>query len=142
MKGLVRFQEIADGRYIALIAPRYDVLPLIRRHFEARFAGRTWIIHDTARNTGLFFEGKAARSVAPAEGGPEAASGAPGEAEALCRDLWRRYYAAVNIPDRRNPRLHRQKLPRRYWPYLTEKAPGASSTEPIAAADASRPDRI
>lgn len=142
MKGLVRFQEIEGERHFALIAPRYDVLPLIRRHFEMRFANQEWIIHDTARNTGLFFDGKEAHSITPAEGGPEAASSDPGEAEALCRDLWRRYYAAVNIPDRRNPRLHRQKLPRRYWPYLTEKAPGAARGDLIAAADAPWPDRI
>ena len=38
LKGFIRFQKIGPDSYLALIAPRYDVLPFIRRHFESRFA--------------------------------------------------------------------------------------------------------
>ena len=41
--------------------------------------------------------------------------------EALCQQLWRCYYRAVNINERNNPRLHVGRLPRRYWPFLPEK---------------------
>lgn len=121
-KGLVRFQDIGGGRYLALISPRFDVLPLIRRHFEMRFADQTWVIHDTARHYGLFFDGRETRRVMPAEDGMEAPRGDAAQDEALCQALWRRYYAAVNIAARHNPRLHLQKLPRRCRRYLTEKA--------------------
>jgi hypothetical protein len=41
--------------------------------------------------------------------------------EQLCLTLWQRYYAAVNISSRINPKLHLRQLPRRYWRYLPEK---------------------
>jgi probable DNA metabolism protein len=102
------------------------VLPLIGDHFASRFADQAWIIYDTQRHYGLLFDGTETRRVAMDDA---AAAAGVSEAcgEALCQALWRRYYAAVNIAGRRNPRLHRQKLPRRYWRFLTEKGPGAAS---------------
>ena len=41
--------------------------------------------------------------------------------EQLCQTLWKRYYEAVNIRHRSNPRLHVRQLPRRFWQYLPEK---------------------
>jgi probable DNA metabolism protein len=50
----------------------------------------------------------------------------PKASEQLSQTLWQRYFAAVNIAQRANPRLHLNKLPRRYWRYLTEKKNGES----------------
>ena len=36
MHAFVRFQETADGKFIALISPDYDVIPLIGKHFKNR----------------------------------------------------------------------------------------------------------
>jgi probable DNA metabolism protein len=41
--------------------------------------------------------------------------------EKLCQTLWQRYYAAINISLRNNPKLHLRQLPRRFWRYLPEK---------------------
>lgn len=120
LEGFVRFEQTGEGRYLARIAPRYDVLPLIRNHFESRFADQRWIIYDTVRRYGLVFDGRTARALPldMAEPGP---GSRPDADESLCQRLWQRYYDAVNIPARNNPRLHRRLLPRRYWAYLTEK---------------------
>ena len=45
------------------------------------------------------------------------------ENEAAYQRLWRGYFQAVTIAERRNLGLHRRNLPRRYWRYLTEKQP-------------------
>lgn len=45
------------------------------------------------------------------------------ENEVLYQRLWKRYFKAITIRERINPKLHRQHLPRRYWKYLTEKDP-------------------
>ena len=37
MEAFVRFEELADGLYLARIEPQYDVLPLITRHFRNRY---------------------------------------------------------------------------------------------------------
>lgn len=36
------------------IAPKYNVLPLLSRHFRMRFGGSDWMIVDRRRNYGLF----------------------------------------------------------------------------------------
>ena len=38
--------------------------------------------------------------------------------------MWRAYFQAVTIPERRNLALHLRHVPKRYWPYLTEKQAG------------------
>lgn len=123
LKGFIRFEQTGDDQYFARIAPRYDVLPLIRHHFESRFADQHWIIYDISRRYGLFFDGKIARALPMDTVLPAAAiSGKPDEM--LCQQLWQCYYQTVNISARDNPRLHRSLLPRRYWTFLTEKKLG------------------
>ena len=126
MKGFVRFEQTADDRYLALVAPRYDVLPLVRRHFEKRFADQAWIIYDTRRNYGLCYDRHRTRELTLDTDELHAVRSNPTASEQLSQTLWQRYFAAVNIAQRANPRLHLSKLPRRYWRYLTEKKNGES----------------
>jgi probable DNA metabolism protein len=124
MKGFVRFEQTADDRYLALVAPRYDVLPLVRRHFEKRFADQAWIIYDTQRNYGLCYDRHRTRELTLDANELKTIRSDPSASERLSQTLWQRYFAAVNIAQRANPRLHLSKLPRRYWRYLTEKKKG------------------
>ncbi len=121
MKGLVRFEQTAEDGYLAMVAPRYDVLPLVRRHFETRFADQRWIIYDTRRNYGLAYDGRHTQALQMDVAALTASC--RNDHEQLCQTLWQNYYAAVNVQARNNPRLHLSKLPRRYWQYLTEKQP-------------------
>ncbi len=41
----------------------------------------------------------------------------------MLQKAWQAYYESVSIPERTNPRLQRQYMPRRFWGYLTEKQP-------------------
>ena len=41
--------------------------------------------------------------------------------EKLYQALWKTYFKAIAIKERRNPRKQRQDMPVRYWKYLTEK---------------------
>jgi probable DNA metabolism protein len=121
MKGLVRFSRMENDLYVALVNPRYDILPLVRRHFEKRYADQRWVIFDAARNYGLFFDTQKTSEVRTDSGliPPEACR--PGQIDDACRRLWRTYFSAADIAERRNPKLHLRHLPRRYWPYLPEK---------------------
>ena len=47
--------------------------------------------------------------------------------EAAYQRMWRAYFQAVTIPERRNLALHLRHVPKRYWPYLTEKQPTVGS---------------
>lgn len=55
MEAFVRFQLTKDGLYYALIQPDFNVLPLISKHFKDRYAGQHWLIYDTHRKYGLFY---------------------------------------------------------------------------------------
>lgn len=121
LKGFIRFQRTAEKQYLALVAPRYDVLPLLRAHFEARYADQHWTIYDTQRNYGLGFDGRTTRLLHLNGADLDAGLKAVGDDEQQCQRLWQRYFAAANIPQRRNPRLHVSRLPRRFWRYLPEK---------------------
>jgi probable DNA metabolism protein len=121
MKGFIRFRHIDDHRYLALIAPRYDVLPLIRQHFASRFADQKWIIYDTVRNYGICYDLQHTRELQVDKAAIISAASNESSDEQLTRTRWRRYYDAVNIQQRNNPKLHVRQLPRRYWQYLPEK---------------------
>jgi probable DNA metabolism protein len=127
MKGFIRFQRTGDGSYLALIAPRFDVLPLIRRHFEIRYADQDWMIYDTTRKYGLGYNRKKTREIRLESNALAAFEREVDAQEQICKMLWRRYYDAATIRSRANPVLHRRQLPRRYWRYLPEKNPEAAA---------------
>ena len=121
MKGFIRFQQTGKDQYFALIAPQYDVLSLIRRHFESRFADQKWIIYDRLRNYGLCYDRHQVRELRLDPVDLKAFGNDDCPNEQFCQTLWKRYYDAVNIRHRSNPRLHVRQLPRRFWQYLPEK---------------------
>ena len=121
MKGFIRFEQTGEDQYLALIAPQYNVLPLVRRHFETRFGDQRWIIYDTLRNYGLCYDRQQTHELQLDAVEVEAIRQNESAGEQLCQTLWQRYYEAVNIPQRDNPRVHLRQLPRRYWRYLPEK---------------------
>lgn len=115
MHAFVRFEETADGVFEAVIEPDCNVIPLLDDHFVARYPAQPWVIYDRRRGYGLRYRDRVLDVVTDAPEGE-----VKGE-EKLFQQLWRSYYASVDIPERRNWRLHKRHLPRRYWRHLTEK---------------------
>lgn len=127
ISGLVRFSELADGSWYASVRPSCDVLPLIGDHFSARFPDALWAIHDLGRGSALVHEAGApwvlARSFSfTAEEEAQASGGVPpySAAERELRHAWSRYFDAVAIQERSNPRLQAGHMPKRYWADLPE----------------------
>lgn len=127
MEAFVRFQKTADGLYYALVEPDHDVLPLIARHFETRYADQRWVIYDGRRRYGLHYDGKVTHTVeirfSEAAGGGADVAALYDPEEAFYQQLWKKYFQSVNIPARKNTRLQLQHMPRRYWRYLVEQKP-------------------
>jgi probable DNA metabolism protein len=125
MEAFVRFQKTADNLYFAIIEPDYNVLPLIADHFKNRYADQNWLIYDTKRKYGIFYDGNSVEEVSISF----SATSMQGknieqvyDAEELkFKKLWQQYFKSVNIAARKNTKLHLQHMPRRYWKYLTEK---------------------
>ncbi|WP_420455531.1 TIGR03915 family putative DNA repair protein [Rubrivirga sp.] len=132
MEAFVRFERHDSGgaeTWVATTRPEVHVLPILHPHFEARYPTLAWRIVDVRRGLALVHTpapdrapGEPASRIVPAA---TVGLGDPAPDEAAYQTMWRAYFQAVTIPERRNLKLHLRHVPRRYWPYLTEKqAPG------------------
>ncbi len=126
LRQFVRFQETADGVFFAPVSPRYNVLSLIVSHFRNRYANQSWMIYDTNRNIGLYYDLYSVTEVSFSQKElPELKKGRLNdeklsEDEALFREMWKEYFKSTTIKERINLKLQRQHMPQRYWKYLTE----------------------
>ena len=126
MEAFVRFEKHAGAsgeRWLARARPEHHVLPLLHTHFVARYPALPWTILDVRRHLALVHTPEtdareATTRIVPATSlGPLERT----DDETAYQRMWRAYFQAVDIPERRNLRLHLRHVPRRYWPYLTEK---------------------
>ncbi len=122
---LVRFQKAADDIFFAPVSPDHNSLPLTLEHFTDRFADQKWIIYDTKRNYGYYYDLKTVTEMTLDSTGlfPDGKlnENLMAEDEKLFQELWKGYFQSMAIKERINPKLQRQNLPKRYWKYLTEK---------------------
>ena len=56
LTGLLRFAELSDGSWYAVMKPECDILPLIGDHFSARFPDEHFVIHDAGRSRAILHE--------------------------------------------------------------------------------------
>jgi len=126
MRQFVRFQKTADGIFFAVMDPKHNVLPLSARFFRTRFADQQWIIYDIRRKYGLFYDLKTVETVQfnhldiSLETG-KLTTEKLDDYELAFQNLWKDYLKAITINERKNLKLQRQHLPKRFWKYLTEK---------------------
>lgn len=128
MEAFVRFQRWADDVYFAIVAPDYNVLPLIVPHFKNRYGDQRWIIYDQRRKYGIHYDpetGKVSEIELELTENPLTPSAEVLHAEEKnYQMLWQDYFSHVNIAARKNKKLHLRHVPMRYWKHLTEKQPG------------------
>lgn len=129
MEAFIRFQLTEDKLFFAIVEPDFNVLPLIKPHFESRYADQRWMIYDAKRHYGIYYDLEKVETVrvafdADKQSGKDV-SAVYDEKETLYQHLWQRYFDSVNIRARRNMKLHIQHMPVRYWKYLTEKRRGS-----------------
>lgn len=121
----VRFQKAADDIFFAPVAPVYNALPIVINHFSDRFSDQKWVIYDTKRRYGYFYDLHTASEIT-LEDDNHLLNGKLDESlmaedEKLFQELWKGYFKAMTIKERINLRLQRQHMPKRFWKYLTEK---------------------
>lgn len=128
MEAFVRFELTQDGIYYAVAEPDFNVLPLIIPHFKNRYADQRWLIYDVKRKYGIYYDLETVTTIsmsfdADVKKGTDV-SIVFDEREELFQRLWQQYFKSTNIVSRKNPKLHVQHMPLRYWKYLTEKKVG------------------
>jgi len=126
IRQFVRFQKTEDDIYFAPFAPIHNVLPIAIEHFTDRFSDQKWIVYDTRRKYGYFYDLQSTVEVTFDHLNIDARAGTiadnlMAEDENLFQQMWKAYFKSMTIKERINPKLHRQNMPRRFWRYLTEK---------------------
>lgn len=122
----VRFQQTKEGMYFCGIEPMFDVLPLVLGHFRNRFADQKWLLYDLKRNYGAYYDKKTVEEVELTSSEinwqtGQISANVLSERDAFYQTLWKSFFEHINIEERKNLRLQRQHMPRRFWKYLTEK---------------------
>lgn len=124
MEAFVRFQKLQDGVFYAAIEPDYNVLPLLIKHFKNRYTDQKWIIYDIRRQYGVYYDLHDTQYISMDFNSDNKAANAIAsytEDEGMYQHLWKNYFHSVNIPSRKNTRLHVRHIPKRYWKHLPEK---------------------
>ncbi|OLR65385.1 TIGR03915 family putative DNA repair protein [Peptoniphilus porci] len=111
-KGLLRFDE-KDGLLFAKFSPENDILYYIFNHFKRRLVKTKFIIVDIKRNRGVIYNGVRAEFF-------DYEMKEDFKIEDDYVDLWRIFYDAIAIKERKNERLRVQNMPKKYWNYLPE----------------------
>jgi probable DNA metabolism protein len=119
------FARMEDGLHFTEVEPQFDVLPLIGNHFKDKTWDDDWLIYDKKRAYGIYFE-KTTRVlneiVLNFTDNPSNRQREMFHAEEkIYQQLWKDYFQHVNIPARKNLKVHIRHVPIRYWKHLTEK---------------------
>ena len=123
LKGLIRLQEAAGGKYYAAVEPDYKTLILLAPHFKNRFSNMDWIIHDKKRAEAIIYSASEQEWLLielDKEFEPELS-----QQEEEVQNLWRSYFSAASIKNRKNRKVQQQFMPKKYWKHLIEN-PGSS----------------
>lgn len=124
MHAFIRFERLQDDLYFAKIEPDFNVLPLIFKHFKARYADQRWMIVDLKRNFGVAYDLNDIDFFVPEAHQIQEIGNSSGyfhEEENHFQKMWQSYFVRTGIASRKNIKLHIQHVPKRYWKYLTEK---------------------
>lgn len=112
----LRFSDLG-GFLAAEITPNNNVLPLVAPHFCDRFSGENLMIYDKTHGMGFLYRNTGHREFFQAD---SIMLPPPEEDEERYRALWKRFYNAIAVEGRINPKLRRTHMPMRYWPNMTE----------------------
>ena len=110
----LRFEE-RDGMLGAIIHPKNNVLPMLRGHFCSRLPDEDFLIFDTTHGTALLRQHGRVQYLAMEHYNP--ASDAD---ELNWQDLWKRFFHALTIEERRNAKAQMNHAPKRFWQDMVE----------------------
>ncbi len=116
MLGFLRFRESANGVLYAQFAPDNDIVELLAPHFLRRLSSTPFIIHDGKRNKIAISNGRTIK----VQFTDLPANFSPSQNEENFNLLWKKYFRAINIKERKNTRQQDRYFPRRYRKYAFE----------------------
>lgn len=114
--GYIRFSELESGVFYSEFQPTYNILPLLAPHFADRLKDQSFVIHDSKRGIAMFYNTEKWHIDKLTDLSALKLS----KNELEMQSLWRGYFEALAITERRNLKLQQQKIPKKYWRFFTE----------------------
>lgn len=115
--GLLRFRELKGGILYAPFEPEYNVLPIMSSHFASRMKNKRWVIHDKKRGLAVIYKDNEWMVI----DGDELPEVKYGEDEKYYQSLWQKFFENITIENRKNEKLQKNFMPKKYRKYLIEK---------------------
>ena len=115
----VRFSELENGILLARIKPKNFVLPLMAGHFADRFPEEHFVIIDDNSEMGVFHERGKQWFLAPIDREAIEHLWNSGRLQEFER-LWKTFFKAIAIEQRRNYKCQRNLCALRYRDYMLE----------------------
>ena len=110
----IRFEE-KDGMLGSVIHPKNNVLPLLRGHFCSRLPDEDFLIFDAAHGTALLRQSGHVQYLAMEHYEP-----ARDADELNWQALWKRFFHALTIEERRTAKAQMNHAPKRFWGGMVE----------------------
>ena len=127
MLEFIRFEQ--RGNMLgAVIHPKNMVLPLLRAHFCSRLPDESFVIYDATHGIAMLRRGGDVQYLEMERYAP-----APDADEETWKRMWKGFFRALTIEERRNARCQRTHCPKRYWQDMCEMVPDLSDTLPGTA---------
>lgn len=114
-KGFVRFSSNESGIMFSRIAPQHNILPLLKNHFLTRLGKMPFAIYDEKRKICLFNINQQCGIKNIDDFSAELSI-----EEKNIRQLWLKFFQTVEIKERKNPKLQKNKVPLKYRKNLVE----------------------
>ncbi|WP_026888142.1 TIGR03915 family putative DNA repair protein [Clostridium beijerinckii] len=115
-EGFVRFNQIEEKLLYSSIEPDNDILELIGDHFKNRFPREYFIIHDISRQKALIYNTNFYEIIDMDMETYEKLKFHNDE----YTNLWKTYFKATTIEERKNLKLQCRMMPKRYWKHILE----------------------
>lgn len=115
-EGFIRFNQIEEKLLYSSIEPDNDILELIGDHFKNRFPREYFIIHDISRKKALIYNTNFYEIIDMDMETYEKLKFHNDE----YTDLWKTYFKATTIQERKNLKLQCRMMPKRYWKHILE----------------------
>lgn len=117
----IRFED-RDGMLGTVIHPKHQVLPLLRGHFCSRLPDEDFLIFDATHGTALLRQNRQVQYLAMDHYTPCTDS-----EELNWQRLWKGFFRALTIEERRNERAQMGHVFKRFWPDMCEMKPDLPS---------------
>ena len=118
LKGFLRFKLLKNNFYYAEVNPTNNIISILSNHFKKRLKNEFWLIKDVNRNNYALYDKKNVYYLTDKE--VISLNLEISSEEEKFEDLWKNFFETISIKERKNLKVQRNFMPKKYWNYILE----------------------